>query len=80
MTAEEKLVQQFLAQPEALKYREIEKILIHIGFSKSQGKGSHVKFFHPECSERIVLALHNNDCKRLYKKRTLKILKENNLI
>lgn len=79
MTSKEKLIQKFLTQPEALKYREIEKILIHLGFSSSQGKGSHIKFFHPNCPERIIFAIHDNDCKPLYKKRTLKILKNNKL-
>ncbi len=80
MNSEEKIIQQFLTQPESMKYDKIETILIKIGFLKSQGKGSHVKFFHTDCRERIVLPVHNNDCKRLYKVRTLKILKNNNLI
>jgi len=76
MAVIEKLLQKFEDRPEVLCYREIEKILFHLGFQKSQGKTSHVKFSHPKCPQVLIFSVHNRDCKKAYKTTTLKILLE----
>ncbi len=80
MTSVEKIITKFLRDPGSVIYKDIEKILLHIGFEKSQGRGSHVKFSHSNCDQKIIFALHNNDCKKVYKKDTHKMLLKNNLL
>ena len=41
MTKKRRLIRKFLERPESLRYGEIEKILIWIGFEKIEAKGTH---------------------------------------
>jgi len=74
MTRKNKLLKRFLRNPQALKYREIETILLDLGFSKRTAKGSHVIFSFPEHSIIEIVSVHNNDCRPSYKKAIAKII------
>ena len=80
MTSIKKLINKFSNNPDSLRYAEIEKILLHLEFEKAQGKGSHVKFSHLDCDKTLVFAIHNNDCRKAYKKSTLNILIKNHFL
>lgn len=80
MTLIKKLINKFSNNPDSLRYSEIEKILLYLEFEKSQGKGSHVKFSHLDCNKALIFAIHNNDCRKAYKKSTLNILRNNNFL
>ena len=75
MTSKNKLLNKFLRRPESLKYREIEQILLYLGFIKTYGKGSHVKFTHPIFNSNIIISIHNNECKKSYKKEISKTIR-----
>lgn len=74
MSSNGKRLQRFLQQPTALHYREIESLLLRLGFEKIETKGSHKKFKHPNLKSDLILPVHNNDCKPFYKKYVQKIL------
>ncbi len=76
MTSTAKLLNKFLNHPDSLRYREIEKLLINLGFEKIEAKGSHKKFIHPDLCTNLIIPTHNNDCKIFYKNLTVKILKK----
>ena len=46
-----------------VKPRNIEKVLIKIGFAPRSGKGSHVVFKHPD-GRRTVIPNHNRPVRR----------------
>ena len=62
MTQKNKAIKQFLANPNNFKYSQIEIILINLGFSKTQAKGSHVKFKHTLIPHDLIIPVHSNDC------------------
>lgn len=68
----EKLLKKFFQAPQTVSYVDIEKILIHFGFSKIQAKGSHVKWKHKDLPSDIIVPVHSNECKRFYKQQILK--------
>lgn len=71
MTQYEKLVQKFLANPTSLKASEIIKIFEKSGFVFRDAKWSHEVY--QKWKYIFTLALHNNDCKAIYKKSALKL-------
>lgn len=75
MTAKEKLINKFLANPQSLKYRQIEKIILSFDFVKIEAKGSHKKFKHYKLENDLTIPIHNNDCKNFYKKQVANTLK-----
>jgi len=75
MASIENLVLKFLSRPESLKYHQIERVLLHLGFFKIYAKGSHVKFKHQLLEKDLIIPVHNNDCKNFYKKLACKIIK-----
>jgi predicted RNA binding protein YcfA (HicA-like mRNA interferase family) len=75
MTRIEKLTDKFLRHPKSLKYREIEQVLLYLGFIKTYGKGSHVKFTHPIFNANIIISIHNNECKKIYKNEIAKTVR-----
>ena len=69
MTKLEKIIEKFLHRPTSLHYKDIEKVLLHLGFEKINVKrGSHIKFKHPHLKHDLIIPIHNNDCKDFYKK------------
>lgn len=78
MTQFEKLLQKFIANPTSLKYSQVRKILLGLGFLERSGKGSHAIFKRGECE--IVFSLHGKDVKDWYKKMTLKMLQLHNYL
>jgi len=74
MSRKERLLKKFLQHPQSLKYREIESILLNLGFSKRMGKGSHCIFFFPDFSIIVTIPIHNDDCLPVYKKELAKII------
>lgn len=74
MTQQEKLLQKFLENPTSLKAREIIKIFIQAGFVFRDAKWSHEVY--QKWKYILTLALHNNDCKNIYKKKALKIFQQ----
>jgi len=75
MTRKDKLLKRFLRNPQALRYGEIEAILLDLGFIKSYGKGSHRNFRHSFLKIRITIPIHHNDCLPYYKQKLAKTLK-----
>ena len=80
MTKLEKLQRQFKERPTSVKYPQLEKLLLALGFTKRHGKGSHVKFYHAGAQLNLIVAVHNNDCKPVYKEAALKELLRYGLI
>ena len=79
MTQIEKTLAKFKQNPTTLHFREIETLLLRLGFELIPAKGSHKKFKHATLTADIVVPVHNGDCKDFYKKEIVKILKENNI-
>lgn len=67
MTKIDKIIEQFLNRPSSLRYTEIEKALLHLGFQKIEAKGSHKKFKHSRLDHDLVIPVHNHECKDFYK-------------
>jgi len=80
MTKKEKLILKFKNNPIALKFYEIELVLIDLWFERIDAKWSHVKFKNKILKSDIIIPVHNNDCKDFYKKQVLKTLKFYSLI
>ena len=76
MSQIEKLLEKFLSNPEVLKYKELDKVLIYLGFVLVPAKGSHKKYKHQNFSSDIIIPVHNNECKNFYKKETHKKIKD----
>ena len=76
MTSIEKLFDRFLNRPASLKYVEIERVLVYVGFQKIFAKGSHVKFKHCDSKSDLIITIHCNDCKSFYKIYAAKIVKK----
>ena len=76
MTNKRKILERFFNTPTSLKFNQIEKILLHYGFTKKQGKGSHQKFKHPDIPIQLIFPVHNNDCKNIYKNFALMIINQ----
>jgi len=74
MSRIEKLLRKFLKNPESLKFKEIEKLLLYIGFEKIGINGSHHLFIHPLDSSTHSIPVHNSECKTVYKKKTCKLV------
>lgn len=70
MTKFEKLIHRFKNQPENCSFVEIEKILLHFGFQKRQGKGSHIRY---SCQgDYLTFSVHNGEVKNYQKRKALK--------
>ncbi len=80
MTKINKDIQRFLERPASLRYAQIQKILLYLGFEKIDAKGSHIKFKHPALDHDLIIPLHDNDCKDFYKKLASKIIRDHHLI
>jgi len=70
------LFDRFLNCPSGLRYVEIERVLIYVGFQKILAKGSHVKFKHCNLKSDLIIPVHGNDCKSFYKIYVAKIVKK----
>lgn len=75
MGRKEKLLRKFLENPDSLSHRQIEGILLRMGFEMTVGKGSHMVFRYKELGIKISIPVHNNDCKKYYKRKAAKIIK-----
>ncbi|MDP4008649.1 MAG: type II toxin-antitoxin system HicA family toxin [Candidatus Peregrinibacteria bacterium] len=80
MTQIEKLIVKFLKNPGSVRYDQIKKILLKLGFEylPVQG-GSHEKFKHHSLDRDLVIPLHHNDCKTFYKDLAAKLIIKNHL-
>lgn len=76
MTRKERLLNRFLRNPESLNFKEIEKLLFDFGFTEASMRGSHKKFRHNDLYRSLVIPIHNNDCKNVYKLKIAKIFEE----
>jgi predicted RNA binding protein YcfA (HicA-like mRNA interferase family) len=58
MSKKGKLLKRFLAVPirSDLTFNELKTLLTSLGFEIQEGKGSRVKFFHPE--KKIIIRTH----------------------
>lgn len=72
MTRIEKKVEQFIKNPASIEYRDLEQVLIRLGFEKIQAKGSHMKFKHARLQKDLIIPVHNGKCKDFYKKEARK--------
>ena len=68
MSQIEKLLQKCVRTPQNIRYSDIEKILMHLGFERIEAKGSHIKWKHRKLHSDIIIPVHNNECKPFYKK------------
>ena len=68
MSKQEKRIEQLLKDPTKLRYSDVESLLIALGFEIKELNGSHKLIYRPE-NPRLstTIALHNNDCKSIYK-------------
>lgn len=69
MTKLNKDVLNFVRNPQKVKFKEIEAILLNLGFEKTPGKGSHVKYSHSRLRKKSILPIHSNDCKKSIKRK-----------
>jgi len=74
MTRRKKVLLKFLRNPQSLKYNEIQSLLLRAGFCEATYKGSHKKFVHPVTKKQIIIPVHNNECKIIYKNKAAKII------
>jgi predicted RNA binding protein YcfA (HicA-like mRNA interferase family) len=75
MVRKEKLLEEFLRNPNSLRYYEIEKLLLYLGFTKANIRGSHIKFRHHLLERNLIIPIHDGDCKIVYKQMIAKIIK-----
>ena len=73
MTQYEKLLEKFLLNPTSITLKDLIKILENNWYEYRAWKWSH-NLYTNEKWNRIVIAVHNNDCKKSYKKEVKKIL------
>jgi hypothetical protein len=68
MSKQEKRIEQLLKDPTKLRYSDVESLLIALGFEIKELNSSHKLIYRPE-NPRLstTIALHNNDCKSIYK-------------
>lgn len=76
MSQREKLLKKFADNPSKIRYLDIKKILLLLGFENIPTQGSHVKWKHHGMSHDIVIPVHNNECKNFYKEQVYKQTKE----
>ena len=76
MTSIEKLLLKFLNNPVGVRYSEVERLMLNLGFEGLQAKGSHVKFKHRLLERDLIIPVHNNDCKDFYKVYVAKVIKK----
>ncbi len=76
MTKLEKLIKKFIEQSETINVRDIEKIALYNGYEKVRQTWSH-SIYKKAQSPDIILPIHNNDCKPIYKKQAKSILYPN---
>lgn len=74
MAKKGKLLKKFLRNPESLKFREIETLLLNFGYRLVRVKGSHHHYHHEQLSEKFVFPVHNNDCFKSYKRYLAKFI------
>lgn len=75
MTQYEKLLEKFLENPISIDLKWLVKILEKNGYEKKQWKWSHVIF--KRWDSLLTIAIHNNDCKSIYKKKVKENLFDN---
>ena len=76
MTRIKKLIKKFFNHPPSVKYQDIRKILLYLGFHDINTKGSHRKFKNDQLQNDLIIPVHNNDCKDFYKHQAAKIAKK----
>ncbi|MCX6735347.1 MAG: type II toxin-antitoxin system HicA family toxin [Candidatus Peregrinibacteria bacterium] len=76
MASIEKLLLKFLNNPSGIRYSELERLLLSLGFEKVWAKGSHVKFKHKLLQRDLIIPVHGGDCKEFYKSYAAKIIKK----
>lgn len=74
MTQYEKLLEKFLENPWSLKFLEIENILFKNWFIREEARWSHTKY--KNWKYYILVAIHNNEIKLIYKKKIKKVILE----
>lgn len=76
MTKKDRLKEKFFQNPKSLKFPEIEKVMIILGFEKISIKGSHIKYKHYKMNNDIIIPIHNGECEKFYKEMVLKKVKK----
>lgn len=72
MTQYEKLLEKFLENPCSIDLKWLIKILTENWYEKKQWKWSHVIYKKGE--NILTIAIHNNECKDIYKKKVKELL------
>jgi predicted RNA binding protein YcfA (HicA-like mRNA interferase family) len=56
-----------MQSPRNIRYAEIERVLLYLGFERLSAKGSHVKWKHRKLRNDIIIPVHDGECKHFYK-------------
>ena len=81
MSRREKLINKALRDPRSLSFVELCLLSESFGFQKRQGKGSHVRYVHPEFRITTNFQPGNNGEAKAYQVRQfLAILRSNGLL
>lgn len=77
MTKVEKLLNRFLENPQSLKFKKIEKLLLNIGFEKIRVRGSHHQYCYHSNKKSFLMTvpIHGKECRDKYKFETAKLIK-----
>ena len=76
MNQYEKLLENFLKNPFNIDLKWLIKILEKNWYEKREWKWSHTIF--KKWEDILTIAIHNNDCKDIYKKKVKNMLFDNN--
>jgi predicted RNA binding protein YcfA (HicA-like mRNA interferase family) len=69
MSQIEKIEEKLRNNPVGVKYSSLENLLMHYGFEKKQGRGSHINFRHPKlknAKDLITIPVHGSKIKSTY--------------
>lgn len=73
VTKLDKLFIKILQARRELRFEELQKALIHLGYERCQGKGSHVVFRHNQ--HPVIVVPARSPVKRVYVEQVLEVLK-----
>lgn len=80
MTQIEKLIEKVMNSPYGHRYKEINAILIHLGFIMINTIGSHHNYYHLSINVHFSLPVHNREIKPCYVRQLTKIITKYGLI
>ncbi|MBN1869153.1 MAG: type II toxin-antitoxin system HicA family toxin [Candidatus Omnitrophica bacterium] len=73
MSKIEKLFEKILSSPKEVRFSELQKVLLELGYSSRPGKGSHTVFCHPDFHPIVVP--HRSPVKKVYVEQVRELLR-----